>query len=106
MLRALAALLRVAGAVVLVALSLVLHLGGANGRHALRDLLTSVLPGLVPGQRVVIDSTLVRGAVLRITEAVYSGDTAGASWDAELTLKRPPTTLLNRSAPGVTAQNE
>mgnify|MGYP007122145287 CR=1 FL=1 len=63
-------------------------------------------PGLVPGQRVVVDSLLVQGAVLRITEATFSGDTAGASWDAELTLKRPPATLLNRSAPGVTAQNE
>jgi hypothetical protein len=50
MLRALTALLRVLGAVVLTLLSLVVHLGGANGRHALRDLLTSVLPGLVPGQ--------------------------------------------------------
>lgn len=103
----------------------VLPLGGALARDAIRLGADSGLvdspqivdrrtvkarallqPGLVPGQRVVIDSTLVRGAVLRITEAVYSGDTAGASWDAELTLKRPPTTLLNRSAPGVTAQNE
>mgnify|MGYP000054633458 CR=1 FL=1 len=103
----------------------VLPLGGALARDAIRlgadsglldapeivDRRTTKVrallqPGLVPGQRVVVDSMLVQGAVLRITEATFSGDTAGASWDAELTLKRPPTTLLNRSAPGVTAQNE
>ncbi|MFO0628263.1 MAG: hypothetical protein U0325_22005 [Polyangiales bacterium] len=44
-----AALLRVVGAVLLVVVSLVIHLGSVNGRHALRDLLTSVLPGVVPG---------------------------------------------------------
>lgn len=75
MLRALAALLRVMGAVVLTVLSLVLHLGSANGRHALRDLLTSVLPGLVPGQ-LKIDAI----RTLNPREIVVEG----LSWSDEL----------------------
>lgn len=104
---------------------LVLPLGGALERTAIRlgadsGLLGApqivdrrtikakclIQPGLVPGQRVVIDSLLVREPVQRITEVSFTGETGGAAWEAELTLKRPQPQLLDRSAPGVTAQNE
>lgn len=54
-----------------------------------------LIPGLVPGQQVVVDSgvidanRVVAGATWRITEAEYSGDTAGADWIAALTCHRP-----------------
>lgn len=104
---------------------LVLPLGGALERTAIRlgadsGLLEApqivdrrtikakclIQPGLVPGQRVVIDSLLVREPVQRITEVTLTGETGGNAWEAELTLKRPQPQLLDRSAPGVTAQNE
>lgn len=104
---------------------LVLPLGGALERSAIRlgadsGLLDApqivdrrtikakclIQPGLVPGQRVVIDSLLVREPVQRITEVTLTGETGGSAWEAELTLKRPQPQLLDRSAPGVTAQNE
>jgi hypothetical protein len=61
-----------------------------------------IQPGLTPGQRVVIDSRIVR-AELRISEVTFAGDTEGDDWTAELTLKRLRQPLLDRSAPGVTA---
>jgi len=104
---------------------LILPLGGALERTAIRlgadsGLLDApqivdrrtikakalIQPGLVPGQRVVIDSLLVREPVQRITEVTFAGETGGNAWEAELTLKRPRPQLLDRSAPGVTAQNE
>ena len=77
MLRALAALLRVIGAVLLTVLSLVLHLGSANGRHALRDLLTSVLPGIVPGQ-LKIDAISVLNPRAIVVDGLSWGDDLGA----------------------------
>lgn len=59
-------------------------------------------PGLVPGQRVVVDSRLVQAA-LRISEVTYTGDTEGNAWEAELTCKRLQGTLLDRATPGETA---
>ena len=40
--------------------------------------------GLVPGQRVVVESRLVQ-AEMRISEVTYSGETEGQSWEADLT---------------------
>jgi len=101
---------------------LVLPLGGALARTAIRigadsgmiDSPTFVdrrtmkvkcllQPGLVPGQRVVVDSILVERPVLRITEVTLSGETAGVPWDAELTCKLPHAPILDRDAPGETA---
>lgn len=48
--RAIFGLLRVAGGLIIAVLSLVLHLGTANGRAALGDLVSQVIPGLVPGR--------------------------------------------------------
>lgn len=61
-----------------------------------------IQPSLTPGQRVVLDSRLVR-AELRLSEVKFSGDTEGDDWTAELTLKRLRPPLLDRSAPGATA---
>ena len=61
-----------------------------------------IQPGLVPGQRVRVNSLLV-DTVLRITEVSLTGETAGQPWDAELTLKLPHAPLLDRTAPGETA---
>ena len=104
---------------------LVLPLGGALERSAVRIAADSgmiespqivdrrttkvkclIQPGLAPGQRVVVESLILDRPVLRITEVTFTGETAGQPWDAELTLKRPAAPLLDRSAPGVTAQNE
>ncbi|TAK31003.1 MAG: hypothetical protein EPO40_06315 [Myxococcaceae bacterium] len=62
-----------------------------------------IQPGLVPGQRVVVDSRLVQ-AELRVSEVTFAGETEGPSWEAELTLKRPLGALLDQSTPGVTAE--
>jgi hypothetical protein len=45
-----------------------------------------LIPGLVPGQQVVLDSGIARGA-WRISTAEYSGDTRGEDWHAELTAR-------------------
>lgn len=96
----------------------VLPLGGASARTAIRlgadsGLIDSpeivgrntvtvkclLQPGLVPGQRVVIDSLLVQHEV-RITEAKLTGETHGNSWEAELTCHRPRAPLqLTGSGP-------
>lgn len=62
-----------------------------------------IQPGLAPGQRVQINSLLTGDAVLRTAEVVFTGETAGQPWDAELTLKMPRAPVLDRSAPGETA---
>jgi len=61
-----------------------------------------IQPGIRPGQRVMIDSVLVSGE-RRISEVTFTGETHGNAWEAELTCHRPRPTLLDRSAPGVTA---
>lgn len=55
-----------------------------------------LIPGLVPGQQVVIDSSVVRGA-WRISTAEYTGDTHGQDWTAALTCHRPRPPLLSSS---------
>lgn len=50
-------------------------------------------PGLTPGQRVVIDSSLVDHEV-RVTEVTFTGETHGDPWEAELTCHRPRPPLL------------
>lgn len=53
-----------------------------------------LIPGLVPGQQVVLDSGIARGA-WRISTAEYSGDTHGQEWTATLTCHRPRPPLLS-----------
>jgi len=50
-----------------------------------------LIPGLVPGQRVMIESQVRRG-VHRISHVDYAGDTHGGDWYATMTcsLPRPP----------------
>ncbi|MEZ4390872.1 MAG: hypothetical protein R3A48_07215 [Polyangiales bacterium] len=69
------ALLRVVGGVLLTLLSLVLHLGTANGRAAVRDLVTQVLPGAVPGNLEV-------GRVRALSPSLLALD--GVSWSDDL----------------------
>lgn len=45
-----------------------------------------LIPDLVPGRLVVLESELARGTY-RIEKAEYTGDTAGEDWDVELDLK-------------------
>ena len=54
---------------------------------------TLLIPGLVPGQQVVLNSDVVRG-VWRISKAEYAGDTHGPEWTASLELHRPRRPLL------------
>lgn len=53
-----------------------------------------LIPGLVPGQQVVLGSAVVQGA-WRITVAEYAGDTHGPDWTATLTCHRPRPPLLS-----------
>lgn len=53
-----------------------------------------LIPGLVPGQQVVLESGIAHGA-WRISSAEYSGDTHGAEWTATLTCHRPRPPLLS-----------
>lgn len=55
-----------------------------------------LIPGLVPGQQVILNSAIVTGT-WRITEAEYAGDTEGADWHANLTLHRPLPPLIPRT---------
>lgn len=64
-----------------------------------------IQPGLIPGQRVVIDSRLVQG-VYRIHEVTYSGGRHESDFTAEMTCQIPRGPLLDRSAPGATALPE
>lgn len=52
-----------------------------------------LIPGLVPGQQVVLASDVVHG-VWRISKAEYTGDTHGPEWTASLELHRPRPPLL------------
>jgi len=53
----------------------------------------ALIPGLVPGQLVVVESSVATGS-WRITEAAYAGDTGGAEWGATLTCHRPRPPLV------------
>lgn len=53
-----------------------------------------LIPGLVPGQQVVLESAIAQGA-WRITHADYSGETHGQDWTAALTVHRPMPPLLS-----------
>lgn len=53
-----------------------------------------LIPGLVPGQRVLLDSQVRRG-VHTIRSAEYSGDTHGGDWYATLTCSLPLPPLLS-----------
>lgn len=55
-----------------------------------------LIPGLVPGQQVILNSAIVTGT-WRITEAEYAGDTEGADWHASLVLHRPLPPLIPRT---------
>lgn len=57
-----------------------------------------LIPGLVPGQTVAVQSGVVARTVWRITEAEYSGDTHGHDWYASLTLHRPAPPLVGSAA--------
>jgi hypothetical protein len=57
-----------------------------------------LIPGLVPGQQVVIESAVATGA-WRISQAEYEGDTHGAPWGCKLVVHRPRPPLF---APGST----
>lgn len=97
---------------------LVLPLGGALERTAIRiapdsgmldapeivDRRTITVkallqPGLVPGQRIAVDSGVVSG-VWRISEVEYSGDTGpgGNDWTATMTCHRPLAPLVTGPA--------
>ena len=84
-----------------------LPLGGALARDAIRlaadsgllgapevvnrrtvNVKALLIPGLTPGQQVVLDSAVISG-VWRISEAEYTGDTHGADWTAALVMHRP-----------------
>ena len=52
-----------------------------------------LIPGLVPGQQVILNSAIVTGT-WRITEAEYAGDTEGPDWHASLVLHRPLLPLI------------
>ena len=56
-----------------------------------------LIPGLVPGQQVVLDSDVAHGA-WRISSAEYAGDTHGPEWTASLTCHRPRPPLLSATA--------
>jgi hypothetical protein len=69
-------------------------------RRALK-LKAALIPGLVPGQLVMVESDVValgtRGAAgaWRISQAEYAGDTHGQDWAATLTVHRPAPPLLS-----------
>lgn len=56
-------------------------------------------PGLVPGQRIVVESAVISG-VWRITEAEYSGANGGNDWYATMTCHRPVAPLLGARTVG------
>lgn len=64
----------------------------------------ALIPGLTPGQLVVMESKIVSGS-WRITEASYEGDTAGPAWGATLTCHRPRPPLVG-SAVSTTPNQE
>lgn len=63
---------------------------------------TLLIPGLIPGQQVVLDSALATGA-WRISQGEYAGDTHGQDWGATLTVHRPrPPLVTGTVTPGAT----
>lgn len=58
-----------------------------------------IQPGLVPGQTVVVDSSVVSG-VWRITEAEVSGKTDGTDWYCTMTCTRPRASVLGERTVG------
>ena len=58
-----------------------------------------LIPGLVPGQQVILNSAIVTGTC-RITEAEYAGDTEGPDWNASLVLHRPLPPLIPSGTTG------
>lgn len=58
-----------------------------------------LIPGLVPGQQVILNSAIVTGT-WRITEAEYAGDTEGPDWNASLVLHRPLPPLIPSGTTG------
>lgn len=96
----------------------VLPLGGALAREAIRlsadsglvgapeivnrrtvNVKALLIPGLTPGQQVVLDSAVISG-VWRISEAEYTGDTHGSDWGASLVMHRPRPPLLGPVSQG------
>lgn len=96
----------------------ILPLGGSLGRTAIllspstglvdspeivnRRTITAkalIQPGLVPGQRVVVDSSVASG-VWRITEVETSGETAGNDWYCTMTCTRPRAPILGERVAG------
>jgi len=57
------------------------------------NLKTLLIPGLTPGQLVVLDSALARGT-WRVSEIEFLGDTHGADWGASITAHRPRPPLV------------
>ena len=55
-----------------------------------------LIPGLIPGQQVMIESSVVSGP-FRISQAEYAGDTHGQDWGVSLTCHRPRPPLLSSS---------
>lgn len=58
-----------------------------------------IQPGLVPGQRIVVESDVI-GGVWRITEAEYSGSTSAVDWYVTMTCHRPAPPLLGERVAG------
>ena len=54
-----------------------------------------IIPGLVPGQRVTIQSQ-IRSGVHRISACEFAGDTHGSDWYASMTCALPRPPLLTR----------
>lgn len=55
-----------------------------------------LIPGLVPGQQIVLDSAVAQGA-WRISHADYAGDTHSADWTCSMTVHRPRPPLLSNT---------
>lgn len=58
-----------------------------------------IQPGLVPGQRIVVESAVISG-VWRITEAEMSGATGGNDWYCTMTCHRPQPPILGARTVG------
>lgn len=54
---------------------------------------TLMIPGLSPGQLVVLDSAIARGT-WRVSEIEFAGDTHGPEWGASITAHRPRPPLV------------
>ncbi len=72
--RALRAVFRVVVSLALVAVSLVAHLGTDSGRLALRDVLATLLPTVVPGRLVVGSIDRLSLQEIRVSRVSYADD--------------------------------